>query len=88
MSTVSVKKRVRSSGNSLGRVDRREYSGDPLGDSRPGSRRGKRSPVSVRELDPLLDDRAQFAVDFDLVWPVTAGADDRRALTNECTVLF
>src|SRR4051812_8083006 len=61
---------------------------DLTGHIRPGGWWGKGSPVAPGDLDPLLHDLAELAVDLHLVGTVAAGADDPGALADEGPVLL
>ena len=62
-------------------------SGDLLGGTCPGRWRGKWPAVFAGEIDPLLDDLAQFPVHLHLIFSVAARANDPGALADERTIL-
>jgi hypothetical protein len=47
----------------------------------------QRLAFTMGDLDPIFDDRAQFAIDGDLVLPMAAGSDEAGALSDESAVL-
>ncbi len=52
----------------------------------PGGRRRQRPAVAPGELNPLIDDLAQFPVDFGFVRAVATSAYDAGTLANECLI--
>jgi hypothetical protein len=72
---------IRSTASDSGR------DGDPLRGSGAGRGWWKWAALAPGDLDPVLDDPAEPAIDLDLVHLVTAGPDDPRTLPDERTVL-